>query len=120
MRLLLLCSCSILATAQEAAPPISADQLIVNGRYADAEAAYSELLRSSPGTPDFLLKRGSVRIVLGRYAAHHPPRALGESSKCWRDPGQVGRGLNVPVLLETSQDGCTAMIASSFGQLYYA
>jgi tetratricopeptide (TPR) repeat protein len=45
-----------------------ADQLTVARRYLEAEAAYSALLESSPGSPDVLLKRGSIRLVLGRFA----------------------------------------------------
>ena len=64
----LLLFCSLFsATAQESRATLLADQLTAQGNYAEAEAAYSELLQSRPGEPDILLKRGSVRMVLGRY-----------------------------------------------------
>jgi tetratricopeptide (TPR) repeat protein len=55
------------AAAQERQVLI-AENLAAEGRYQEAEAAYSELLRSQPDAPDILLRRGSLRILLGRYA----------------------------------------------------
>ena len=67
MYLLLIFSWSLLAVVQESESSRLPDQLMADRRYAEADAAYSELLRSRPGVPDILLKRGSVRMVLGRY-----------------------------------------------------
>jgi len=48
-------------------PVLIADKLVSQGHYSEAEAAYSELLQSDPGAPEILLKRGSIRVHLGRY-----------------------------------------------------
>jgi tetratricopeptide (TPR) repeat protein len=46
-----------------------ADTLAAQRRYLEADAAYSELLHSKPDAPEVLLKRGAIRICLGRYTA---------------------------------------------------
>jgi tetratricopeptide (TPR) repeat protein len=53
--------------AQEVHEIPLADKLMAQGRYPEADAAYSELLLSRPGEPDLLIKRGSIRMQLGRH-----------------------------------------------------
>src|SRR5689334_20536903 len=67
MRWTLFFSLCVSAAAQQSGLTELADRLMAGHRYTEAEAAFSELLKSIPGTPGLLLKRGSIRMVLGRY-----------------------------------------------------
>jgi tetratricopeptide (TPR) repeat protein len=67
MRWVLFFSSVVSLVAQQSGLTQSADELMAGHRYTEAEAALSELLKATPGAPRLLLKRGAIRMALGRY-----------------------------------------------------
>jgi tetratricopeptide (TPR) repeat protein len=58
---------SLVSAAAQPRQDLMADTLVAQGRYLEADAAYSELLHSKPDVAEILLKRGAIRMCLGRY-----------------------------------------------------
>lgn len=87
MRWLVLFS-SLVSAAAQPRQDLMADTLAAQRRYLEADAAYSELLHSKPHAPEILLKRGAIRMYLGRYTE---ARTDLEDSLA-RAPSQAGLG----------------------------
>jgi tetratricopeptide (TPR) repeat protein len=87
MRWLVLFS-SLVSAAAQPRQDLMADTLAAQRRYLEADAAYTELLHSKPDAPEILLKRGAIRIYLGRYTE---ARTDLEDSLA-RAPSQAGLG----------------------------
>jgi tetratricopeptide (TPR) repeat protein len=67
MRCFVFFSSLLSMAAQELPQDLVADKLMAQRRYPQAEAEYSELLRTRPGESEILVRRGAVRMQLGRY-----------------------------------------------------